>query len=638
MAAEDFEPDIPEPPSIQTTPITETSESLKAPIGSRQLHMAVWLADAPRVKELLEADANVNAVDDRGATPLMLAVELLPRAREYEDVLHKLLEFEADPRARSAVGWSPLEEAASRGDERLVKTLFECTQHNLKLRWQDRLNAVVRSLQVLPDFECRIRWEFESPVLPLFNKIAPSDVLRLRKQGVSLRLDSTLASWKRFRLAKRRELTTLFSGEMGDAEQPTGTSSSSSAGVKRAAPSLHQLNHTKKVVTDVTEGLDTEEAGAVVNDMVAGEAVQWDMKVDNLEVSEATTWLGQLAPPVEVNGWQATRFDVKGSLGVTVRKKGSRRNNATFEDYFGCPLPADACLPEFRQEFGGAQSPCKFARENSENSRGSNWSEYTEGSGWHAQKQIDYIFPTDIDEVSTCSEVIDRWPDSSALPFNDTTSKMDGSGRRVDCDGRPGRPGGDMGPSPNAMRKRIQGDISETSSNCSGTSATSSTGLLSGRKGSFFSRSSKKEVGDKVGKTSHRVSASVWVANSFPIPLQQFLPILETLSTEHEAMRRLKELLDSQGLKDAFERARTAAEASEGSGSTGHIFPVKVTVPLNLAVRGTVHFEAFEIRSPGTFSKDIFQVPAGYTHELRKQASKTLNRSRKRMLLAQMSM
>lgn len=603
---EDLENDIARPSQRQQERATaESVESSSAQESSPELHMAVWLADNRRVKELLQAKANVNGVDNRGFTPLMLAVELLPRAQEYEDVIHQLLDSDADPRARSAIGWSPLDEAVAREDARLVRLLFECAQHNLKARWEERLRAVMNSLLVLPDFECQIRWEFDSPVLPLFNKLAPSDVLHLRKSGDSLRLDSTLASWKRFRFSKRREFTTLFQGNAG-----------SSGG-----PRLWQLNHSKRTISDMTEGLDKEETGAVVDDLVAAEAVQWDMQMKNLEVAEATTWLGHLAPPCEVNGWQATRFDVRGSLGLVMRKKGSRRSCATFEDYFGRPLPADACLPEFRQEFAGNfLAPSVNSRETT---RGSNWVDFADDAdGRESLKQLENLYPIDFDDISTCSEVMEQWPESTATRFCESSLNSKTPSEQVWHAPRPSR----------------RGEPSETSSQVS----TGSGSMPSARKGSFFNRSSKKEVGDKIGKKSQRVSASVWLASNFAIPIEQFLPVLEALSIEHEAMRRVKELMHSQGLKDAAERVRIAAEkaakASSSPVSAGNVFPVKVMVPLNLAVRAVVHFEAFELKQPGTLSPDLFEVPKGYTFLARKEAQKTLNRTRKRMLLAQLAL
>ena len=49
------------------------------------------------------------------------------------------------------------------------------------------------------------------------------------------------------------------------------------------------------------------------------------------------------------------RFDVRGELGMTMRKKGMRIDGLTFQDYFGRPLPPDACLPELRREFEAAR-------------------------------------------------------------------------------------------------------------------------------------------------------------------------------------------------------------------------------------------------------------------------------------------
>lgn len=262
---------------------------------------------------------------------------------------------------------------------------------------------------MLPDFECKIRWEFESPVVPLLNKIAPSDVFWLRNRGTSLRLDSTLASWKRFRWSKRRDMTTLFRG--GTPGCPDGGPGSDGA---EAGPSLCMLNHTKRTVADVTEGLNREEAGAVVKDLVSADVMQWDVQVDSLEVAEATTWFGQLAGPCEVNGWRTTRFDLQGSLGVVLRKKGCRRNCTTFEDYFGCLLPPDACLPELREEFRKDLSPGESSGQPSANSELFDYMDRAE----RLQRQVlaDAASPDgqpDADDLSITQEELLQWPGPS---------------------------------------------------------------------------------------------------------------------------------------------------------------------------------------------------------------------------------
>merc|ERR1719440_759743 len=247
-----------------------------------------------------------------------------------------------------------------------------------------------------------------------------------------------------------------------------------------------------------------------------------------------------------------------------------------------------------------------------------NWSDFgDDADGNQSLKQLQKMYPPDLDEISTCSEVMEQWPGCG-------TENNDDTNRRIWQGGHPVRPG--------------KGPLSETASQCSNASGNSSTR----RKSSFFSRSTKAEVADKVGKKSQRVSASVWLAKDFPIPIQQFMPILEALSLEHEAMRRLKDLLNSDSLKNAAERTGVAASAAaEASGSTsrsGHVFPIKVQVPLNLAVRGMVHFEAFELKTTGSLSADLFKVPDGYTFTARRDAQKTVSRARKRMMIAQLAM
>jgi len=583
----------------------DSDDDLGPEASAHLLHKAVWLADRSRVKELLHTAADINAMDNHGATPLMLAVELLPRACTYEDIIQQLLQCDADPRLRSQQGWSPLDEAVSRGDEKLTRMLFDGTQRHLGLRWEKRLGSISSSLRLLPDFECKIRWEFESPVLPLLNKIAPSDVVWLRKQGTMLRIDSTLASWKKFRLSKRRNLTTLFRGDVESEGAPGRTTST-----------LCMLNHAKQTVVDVTEGLGADEAGAVLGDLVSADAMQWDMQVDNLEVAKATSWLGTSAGLCEVNGWKSMRFDVRGTLGVSVRKKGQQGNCMTFQEYFGCSLPPDACLPELREEFRGGDTPVGLSREASKTSEWSaETSEYVGSLDLFDAGAAAEAVP-EADTLSGTSEVLQHWPDTAATPLESDSR---------DCGGLRARP---------CVRPRRQ---LGREPDCRGGAAAAG----------HRARGSARAAGsrDSAGKATHRVSASVWLATDFAVPMQQFLPVLEALALEHEAVRRLRELLASQGLREAADQARTACEvASGGAGvgsagvGAGYVFPVRASVPLNLALRAIVHFEAFELRPPGAFPAELFKVPVEYKWVPRCEAQKTPKRAKKRMLLANLAL
>mmetsp|Transcript_74530 Transcript_74530/g.172691 ORF Transcript_74530/g.172691 Transcript_74530/m.172691 type:complete len:116 (-) Transcript_74530:85-432(-) len=115
--------------------------------------------------------------------------------------------------------------------------------------------------------------------------------------------------------------------------------------------------------------------------------------------------------------------------------------------------------------------------------------------------------------------------------------------------------------------------------------------------------------------------------------MQKFLPVLDALAVEHEALRRLKELLGSQSVKTAAEHAQKAS-----SGPNGHVFPVRASVPLNIAVRALVHFEEFELRPPGSLPPDLFEIPSGYQRVSRREAQKTPKRAKKRMLLANLAL
>jgi len=568
------------------------------------LHQAVWLADWHRASELLRMRADVNGRDHHGATPLMLAVQLLPRAGEYNNIIQRLLESDADPRHRSTKGWSPIDEAVSQGDERLVRVLFDSAQQSLQQRWERRLDLIAASLRILPDFECTIRWEFESPVLPLLSKIAPSDVLRLKKRGTNLRVDSTLASWKRFRFSKRRDLTTLFRG--GDeGSYPAGGGWGQVQ--RQARPSLCMVNHSKQTLVNVTEGLDSDEAGAVLGDLVSADVVQWDMQMDSLEVAEATTWLGAAAGPCDVNGWCATRFDVRGTLGMSVRRKGHQKSCMTFQDYFGCSLPADACVPELRAEFGREATSAPLSRETTKNSDYSvETTEFVLGSGPGIFDRRAYAEDTlllEADNLSDVSEAIDGWSDSR-------TDTKD-----------------------NDIKERISSRLAPHGRRCrsgsrSGTDVEPSGYSTAGAR--------KSESGDRIGKTTHRVSASVWFARDFAFSMEDFLPVLEALSVEHEAMRRLKDLLNSQRIKEVVEMTQKAAGSA--AGRDGHVFPVRASIPLNIAVRAIVHIEAFEVRAPGSLPTEPFEIPRGYSWVSRREAQKTPKRAKKRMLLANLAL
>lgn len=95
--------------------------ALAGPLDAAPIHDAVKSSQLTAVQQMLQADPNLVALpDDRGHPPLLLAVQAddLPMAQF-------LLEAGADPNQSDPKRWTPLHEAASRGNPALVQLLLQ---------------------------------------------------------------------------------------------------------------------------------------------------------------------------------------------------------------------------------------------------------------------------------------------------------------------------------------------------------------------------------------------------------------------------------------------------------------------------------------------------------------------------------
>ena len=64
-------------------------------------------------------------------------------------------------------------------------------------------------LNSLKDFYVEIKWEFESSLIPLVGKIAPSDTFKIWKYKNSIRMDYSIVGYKNLK-CKRRNMSLLF--------------------------------------------------------------------------------------------------------------------------------------------------------------------------------------------------------------------------------------------------------------------------------------------------------------------------------------------------------------------------------------------------------------------------------------------
>lgn len=161
------------------------------------LHWLVWENNFKDLKvELQKREHDIEKVDNRGRTPLMLAVTL-----GHLESARALLDFEANVNCENHDGWNVVQEAVSTGDPELLQIILERRDVN---RFTSRMAGIPELLQKLkqaPDFYVEMKWEFTSWV-PLVSRMCPSDTYKVYKQGSNVRIDTTLlgfdhTSWQR---------------------------------------------------------------------------------------------------------------------------------------------------------------------------------------------------------------------------------------------------------------------------------------------------------------------------------------------------------------------------------------------------------------------------------------------------------
>ncbi|KAF2882069.1 hypothetical protein ILUMI_24117 [Ignelater luminosus] len=161
------------------------------------LHWCVWNNSYKELEaELQKNQHDVEKRDNRGRTPLMLAVTL-----GHLESVRTLLNFEANVNCENPDGWTVVQEAVATGDPELLQMVLERRDFQ---RYSNRMAGIPELLQKLkqaPDFYVEMKWEFTSWV-PLVARMCPSDTYKVYKQGSNVRIDTTLlgfdhTSWQR---------------------------------------------------------------------------------------------------------------------------------------------------------------------------------------------------------------------------------------------------------------------------------------------------------------------------------------------------------------------------------------------------------------------------------------------------------
>ncbi|TVU38929.1 hypothetical protein EJB05_12326, partial [Eragrostis curvula] len=272
-------------------------------------------ADATREARLA---ASVSAALDRrdvpgGDTALHLAVRL-----RLPSLASALAAAGADPTLQNHAGWTPLQEALCLGCKDIAACLLRAHRLAAWAKLRRRAPALSAALRRVQDFYLEVDFHFESSVVPLLSRAAPSDTYRIWKRGADLRADTTLAGFDGLRI-RRADHSFVFFGEEAN------------AGGRRLPPgSLLVLHRGRREVHDAFAAA----AAAGDEDAATSDAAAYrpGLNISSARLVPRTTWLRK-EKTENVGEWKARVFDVHNVVFSfrTLKAASAGRKDFTFE-------------------------------------------------------------------------------------------------------------------------------------------------------------------------------------------------------------------------------------------------------------------------------------------------------------------
>ncbi|XP_071201022.1 ankyrin repeat domain-containing protein 13C-like isoform X5 [Salvelinus alpinus] len=165
-----------------------------------------------------QINANTNTlstaddIDDNNKNPIIRTREDFP--------VHECV-FKGDVRRLSSLirtqniaqkdthGNTPLHLAVMMGHK--VTALLRKLKQQSRESVEDKRPKLLNALKELGDFYLELHWDFQSWV-PLLSRILPSDVCKIYKQGINIRLDTTLIDFTDMK-CQRGDLSFIFNGD-----------------------------------------------------------------------------------------------------------------------------------------------------------------------------------------------------------------------------------------------------------------------------------------------------------------------------------------------------------------------------------------------------------------------------------------
>uniref|UniRef100_A0A8C5XEU8 Ankyrin repeat domain-containing protein 13C n=1 Tax=Microcebus murinus TaxID=30608 RepID=A0A8C5XEU8_MICMU len=191
-----------------TNPVAVVADGGSCP-AHYPVHECVFKGDVRRLSSLIRTH-NIGQKDNHGNTPLHLAVML-----GNKECAHLLLAHNAPVKVKNAQGWSPLAEAISYGDRQMITALLR------KLKQQSRESVEEKRPRLLKALKENLGSYFLPFVfkntVPLLSRILPSDACKIYKQGINIRLDTTLIDFTDMK-CQRGDLSFIFNGDAAPSE------------------------------------------------------------------------------------------------------------------------------------------------------------------------------------------------------------------------------------------------------------------------------------------------------------------------------------------------------------------------------------------------------------------------------------
>uniref|UniRef100_I3JT60 Ankyrin repeat domain-containing protein 13C n=1 Tax=Oreochromis niloticus TaxID=8128 RepID=I3JT60_ORENI len=167
-------------------PIILTSDDLEFPV-----HECVFKGDVRRLSSLIRTHS-ISQKDVHECALLLLA-------------------HNAPVKIKNAQGWSPLAEAISYGDRQMITAILRKLKQQSRESVEDKRPKLLKALRELGDFYLELHWDFQSWV-PLLSRMLPSDACKIYKQGINIRLDTTLIDFTDMK-CQRGDLSFIFNGD-----------------------------------------------------------------------------------------------------------------------------------------------------------------------------------------------------------------------------------------------------------------------------------------------------------------------------------------------------------------------------------------------------------------------------------------